>query len=176
MAQSSNNSRRTFHPRRPRPMQPQKRLLCLFLILSSGIVRASSGQMTTLGIAAGSSHALALRSDGTVWAWGTNQLGELGISNLTESVFPARVSGLSNIVNIAAGSTNSLAVQTNGTVWAWGNNIGGQLGNGTSTNSPVPTQVTRITNAIAVSGGISHSLALLANGQVMSWGTNANFQ
>ena len=105
--------------------------------------------MTTLGIAAGSSHALALRSDGTVWAWGTNQLGELGISNLTESVFPARVAGLSNIVSIAAGSTNSLAVQTNGTVWAWGNNIGGQLGNGTSTNSPVPAQVTRITNAIA---------------------------
>ena len=128
--------------------------------------------MTTLGIAAGQSQALALRSDGSVWTWGTNQVGEMGISNLTGSYFPLRIPGLTNVTGIAAGWQHSLAVEGNGTVWAWGDNSGGQLGNGNS-NSAVPVQVTGITNAVARIGRICYSLALLANGQVLAWGTNS---
>jgi RHS repeat-associated protein len=145
------------------------------LFASTGALLADSTQMNTVSVSAGQDHALALRSDGSVWSWGTNQTGQLG-TGLSNSVFPVRVSGVSGVVGIGAGWNHSLAVQTNGTVWAWGTNDSGQLGNGTSTPTNVPVQVTRITNAIAVSGGLSHSLALLANGQVMSWGLNSSDQ
>lgn len=150
------------------------RIFCLFLI-GTVTLHADSWQMTTLGIAAGQSQALALRSDGSVWTWGTNLVGEMGISNLTGSYFPLRISGVSNVTGIAAGWQHSLAVENNGTVWAWGANNGGELGNGNN-NSAVPVQVSGITNAVAVSGGFAHSLALLSNGQVMAWGTNAQGQ
>ena len=149
----------------------------LFLLLTSvSGLRADSWQMTTLSVVAGQSQALALRSDGSVWAWGVNQSGEIGISNLASSSFPVRVAGVSNVINIAAGWQHSLAVETNGTVWAWGNNIVGQLGNGSYNTSSVPVQVLGITNAISVAGGGFHSLALLANGQVLGWGANGNGQ
>jgi RHS repeat-associated protein len=146
------------------------RVSCFFLI-GTVTLHADSWQMTTVGIAAGQSQALALRSDGSVWTWGTNQVGEMGISNLTGSYFPLRVPGVSGVTGIAAGWQHSLAVENNGTVWAWGDNSGGELGNANS-NSAVPVPVTGITNAAGVSGGFAFSLALLANGQVLAWGTN----
>jgi len=139
------------------------------------------GNATTLAIAAGQGHALALRSDGTVWAWGANHYGQLGVPGVSFAEFPMRVAGLSNIVSIAAGADHSLAVQSNGHVWAWGANESGQLGNGNFTSSTVPVSVAGITNAVAVAGGGfegqgSHSLALLSSGMVMAWGTNADGQ
>jgi RHS repeat-associated protein len=155
---------------------PLLRLFCLLLFCTS-TVRADVGDMTTLSIAAGEGHGLALRSDGTVWAWGENVYGPLGVPSVTFADFPLRVAGLSNIVSIAAGADHSLAVQSNGTVWAWGTNDYGQLGTGNLTWSTVPVQVVGITNAVAVAGGGfersgSHSLALLSNGRVMAWGYN----
>ena len=152
-------------------------LLLGLIITGADTLRAASGQMTTLSIAAGVNQVLALRSDGSVWVWGTNQVGELGISNLTSSTFPVRLAALTGVAGIAAGWQHSLAVATNGTVWAWGNNAGGQLGNGSNYSaSAVPVPVSGITNAIQVAGGANHSLALLANGRVMAWGTNAQTQ
>ena len=145
--------------------------LSCFFALTAGTALANSYQITTLGIAAGQRHCLALRSDGSVWSWGTNQFGQMG-NGVSNSVFPLRVSSISNVIGIAAGWNHSLAI-SNGTVWAWGTNDGGQLGNGATTNSPTPVHVAIISNAIAVSGGVSHSLALLANGRVVAWGTNS---
>ena len=158
---------------------PSARLLALLLLSVPNLhlLHAASGQMTTLSIATGQSQGLALRSDGSVWTWGTNIYGEMGVSNLTSSTFPVRIPGVSGVVGISAGPQHSLAVITNGTVWAWGSNIGGQLGNGSNyAASVVPVKVSRITNAVAVAGGGNHSLALLANGQVMAWGTNSSAQ
>lgn len=147
-----------------------------FFLLSVVSLHAASGQMTTLGIAAGQSQALALRSDGSVWAWGTNLFGEMGISNVTSSSFPLPVPGVSNVVNISAGWQHSVAAETNGTAWAWGTNGSGQLGIGNNNSSPVPVPVSGITNAVMVAGGGLHSLALLANGQIMAWGGNGQGQ
>ncbi len=147
-------------------------LLVGVLAIGAGSAQAASGQMNTLGVSGGQYHALALRSDGSVWSWGTNQTGQLG-TGIPNSVFPVRVPGLGVAAGIGAGWNHSLAALTNGTVWTWGANDSGQLGNGTTNaTSAVSAQVTRITNAIAVSGGQSHSLTLLANGQVMAWGVN----
>ena len=89
-------------------------------------------------VAAGFAHSLALRSDGTVWAWGENLDGQLGDGGRSDRHMPAQVPGLSGVVAIAAGEAHSLALRSDGTVWAWGSNTSGQLGDGTNTPSADP--------------------------------------
>jgi alpha-tubulin suppressor-like RCC1 family protein len=128
-------------------------------------------------VAGGVTHSLALKSDGTVWAWGFNDVGQLGngTTSSTANPNPVQASGLTDVVAIAAGSNHSLAVKSDGTVWAWGFNSQGMLGNGTSgtgTNSNVPVQASNLTDATDVSGGNFHSIALESDGTVWAWGAN----
>ena len=106
---------------------------------------------TPLAIAGGYNHSLALKSDGTVAAWGGNGFGQTNI--------PV---GLSNVVAIAGGRYHSLALKSDGTVAAWGENGSGQ------TTIPVG-----LGNVVAIAGGDYHSLALKSDGTVAAWGYNA---
>ncbi|NMC00696.1 MAG: hypothetical protein GYA35_10490, partial [Thermoanaerobaculaceae bacterium] len=123
-------------------------------------------------ITGGYYHSLALKSDGTVWAWGHNNYGQLGDGTTTDRLTPVQVQNLTNIVAIAGGSSHSLALKSDGTVWAWGYNNYGQLGDGTTTNRLTPIQVQNLTNIVAITGGGSHSLALKSDGTVWAWGYN----
>jgi alpha-tubulin suppressor-like RCC1 family protein len=123
-------------------------------------------------IAAGESHSLALRGDGTVWAWGSNNVGQLGDGTDTERHTPVRVLGLENAVAVAAGNKHSLALRTDGTVWAWGYNGSGRLGDNTTTDENIPVRVLGMENAVAVACGSAHSLALRGDGTVWAWGNN----
>jgi alpha-tubulin suppressor-like RCC1 family protein len=130
-------------------------------------------------IAAGYWHGLALRIDGTVWAWGSNSYGQLGDNSQSERYAPVRVSGLTNVIAIAAGTEFSLALKGDGTVWAWGDNSYGQLGDGNgggSAFSAVPVQVSGLTGITAISGGYQHALALKNDGTVRAWGRNDVYQ
>lgn len=127
-------------------------------------------------IAAGRSHSLGLKSDGTVLAWGDNSSGQLGNNSTTSSNVPVQVSSFSNAIRIAAGGNHSVAARNGGSVVSWGSNSNGQLGNGTNTNSNVPVSVSSLTGAIAVSGGQGHSLALKNDGSIRSWGMNGSGQ
>jgi len=89
----------------------------------------------------GYGHTLALKSDGTVWAWGNNDRGQLGVGDTNNRSLPVQVSGLTNIVAIATGDQHSLALRSDGTVWAWGYNGYGQLGDGTTFTRTTPVQV-----------------------------------
>src|SRR5205085_1017470 len=121
-------------------------------------------------IAAGLYHSLALKSDGTVWAWGRNIEGELGNGTTTTTVpygsnTPVAVSGLHGVVAIAGGAYHSLALKSDGTVWTWGYNFYGVLGNGTTTTtspsgSTTPAAVSGLSGVVAIAGGQVHSLAL----------------
>jgi len=134
-------------------------------------------------ISAGSSFSLALGNDGSVYAWGANEYGQLGNNSTTKSLVPVKVKGpggtgeLSGIHAISAGSSFSLALGNDGSVYAWGNN-GGQLGNGTTTNSPVPVKVKgvggtgELSGIKTISAGTSYSLALGNDGSVYAWGSN----
>jgi alpha-tubulin suppressor-like RCC1 family protein len=127
-------------------------------------------------IAGGGDHSLALKNDGTVWAWGYNFSGQLGNGTNTDSKTPVTVNSLTNVIAIASEGNTSLALKNDGTVWAWGNNSSGQLGNGTTISSNIPVQVSNLTNIILIASGASHSLALKSDGTVWVWGSNSNGQ
>jgi alpha-tubulin suppressor-like RCC1 family protein len=131
------------------------------------------GLANVVAIAGGASHSLAMKSDGTIWAWGDNSAGELGNGNTTNSSTPVQVAGFSGAVAIAAGGNLSVAVKSGGTVWAWGNNGSGQLGNGTTTNSSTPVQASGLTGETAVGAGNNYSLGLKSDGTVWAWGSNS---
>ena len=149
---------------------------------------------TVVAISAGSSHILALCSDGTVVAWGGNGNGELGNngtlnSNLPVAVDTAAADGSAlfgkTVVAIAAGDSHSLALCSDGTVAAWGYNGNGELGNNASADSPVPVAVDNTLahgsalftkTVVAISGGNSHSLALCSDGTLVAWGDNSEGQ
>lgn len=138
-------------------------------------VKALPGtNLTTLSIAASDDFAYAVRSDGSVWAWGTNRVGELGVApgTLSSINFPLRVAGITNAVMVAAGHYHGLALTANGQIFAWGTNNAGQLGNNSTTSSSTPVQVQNITNAIYIGAGRDHSVALLSDGTIRTWGDN----
>ena len=144
---------------------------------------------TVVAVAAGGSHSLALCSDGTVAAWGSNFSGQLGDNTTAGRLLPvavnkaAGVSALATkmVVGVAAGSNHSLARCSDGTVAAWGNNSQGELGNGNGANRLVPTAIAAsLANSgkivVAVAAGFSHSLALCSDGTVAAWGDNSRGQ
>ncbi len=122
---------------------------------------------------------LALKEDGTVWAWGGNNYGQLGNGTTTDQSSPVRVGALTNIVAIAAGSWHSLALRSDGTVWAWGANWHGELGDGTNDDRTSPVQVKGLdgqgflTDVVAIDAGDGYSMALKSDGTVWAWGYNA---
>jgi alpha-tubulin suppressor-like RCC1 family protein len=123
-------------------------------------------------IMGGEMHNFALKTDGTVWAWGNNMFGQLGNGeDVKFSAVPVQVSNLSSIISIGGRGYHSLAVKSDGTVWAWGWNSKGELGNGTAEKfSKVPLQVVGLTKPSVVSGGYQFSLALMPDGTVCQWG------
>ncbi|WP_256760784.1 cadherin-like beta sandwich domain-containing protein [Cohnella sp. WQ 127256] len=123
-------------------------------------------------VVAGGYHSLALKSDGTVLAWGGNAFGQLGDDTEIDRSTPIQVTGLSGVTKIAAGNTHSLALKSDGTVWAWGNNNYGQLGDDTGINRSTPVQVTGLSGVTAIAAGFSHSMALKSDGTVWAWGSN----
>ena len=145
-----------------------------------------SGLSGVTAIAAGNFHSLALKSDGTLWAWGYNYSGQLGDGMFTpQPLFgiptPAQVLGsggggyLTGVTAVAA-SFHSLALKSDSTVWTWGYNVGGQLGDGTRTDRNAPVQVIGLSGVTAVAAGGFHSLALKSDGTVWTWGYNFNGQ
>lgn len=108
---------------------------------SSSVPMQIVGLAGITAIAAGWYHATALKSDGTVSAWGDNTYGGLGDGTVTRRYTPVQVSSLSNVVAISNGYQFSMAKTSNGTVKAWGYNGYGQLGDGTTTNRLTPVSV-----------------------------------
>jgi len=135
-----------------------------------------SGLTDVIAIAAGNLHTVAVKSDGTVWAWGSNSTGQLGNGTTTDSNVPVQVSGLAHVIAVAAGSSHTVALDSDGTVRAWGDNTYGQLGDGTNTQETTPVKVNDLSDAIAVAAGSIHTAAVKTDGTVWAWGRNSNGQ
>ena len=131
-----------------------------------------SGLAGITAIAGGLFHSLALRADGTAWAWGRDDVGELGNGAPASSTsLPVQVA-LTGIIDIAAGGYHSLAVRADGTTWAWGFNAYGQLGIGTTVDALSPVMVSGLPGMRHVAAGFVHSMSLAADGSAWSWGSS----
>jgi alpha-tubulin suppressor-like RCC1 family protein len=135
------------------------------------------GALTTWSsISAGGIHALAVKTDGTLWSWGHNGDGRLGQGNLTYLSSPKQVGALTTWSSISAGSAHSLAIKTDGTLWSWGYNTYGGLGLGDATQRSSPVQVGALTTWSSISAADLHSVAIKTDGTLWSWGLNAQGQ
>jgi Regulator of chromosome condensation (RCC1) repeat len=147
----------------------------------------SPGVDQVVAIAAGGTHALALRADGTVWGWGTNSDWELGVTTPSGpggSDTPVQATGLAQVRSIATGDDHGLALRADGSVWAWGKNDHGQVGVPQGANCPyhprpcvqAPVPVPGLRAIKAVAAARDSSFALGADGTVWAWGDNGNRQ
>jgi alpha-tubulin suppressor-like RCC1 family protein len=124
-----------------------------------------------VALAIGGSHTLALRKDGTLWAWGNNDSGQLGVGPAPQYNAPQQIGLDSNWAAITAGENHSLALKTDGSLWAWGENAG-QLGDGTDANRYAPVRIGAESSWEAVSAGSWHTLGLKKDGSLWAWGDN----
>jgi alpha-tubulin suppressor-like RCC1 family protein len=124
-------------------------------------------------VAGGGTHSIGLKSDGTVWTWGYNLYGQLGLgyTNSFENT-PVNVPSLSGIIRIAAGNTHTTVLKNDGTVWSFGRNLSGQLGDGTTAQRATPVRVSGLSGVVDIAAGPEggHTLALKSDGTVWAWG------
>jgi alpha-tubulin suppressor-like RCC1 family protein len=124
-----------------------------------------------------SGHALALKTDGTLWSWGKNEYGQLGNSTTINLSSPVQIGVDTNWAHISAGNAHSSAVKTDGTLWSWGRNEYGQLGTNTSISISVssPVQIGSNTWWKYVVCGLDTTFAIRGDkdeGRLYSWGSN----
>lgn len=129
-----------------------------------------------VAVAAGAEHSVALKRDGTVWAWGQNSLGQLGNGQTTDvNTKPTMVSNLTGIMRIAAGDNHTVALKQDQTsVWAWGMNSEGQLGDGGLEKKLIPIRVEGMRDVTTIATGNNHTIAIKDDGTVWAWGRNTS--
>jgi len=124
-------------------------------------------------VAAGESHTLALKADGTIWAWGENHSWQLGDGTRKPRSTPIRSVPGNDWKQVATG-LHCLGLKKNGSLWAWGNNWAGELGTGSTNNSTVPVQVGSSTNWTKVWANNIESVGLQSDGSLWAWGADAD--
>ena len=121
---------------------------------------------------AGSFHTCWVKtSDKTLWCWGGNGQGQLGLGDRTNRLIPTKVN-ISNVSQVSTGDRHTCATKTDGTLWCWGDNYNGQLGLGDRTDRLIPKQL-YFNNVSQVSGGGSHTCAAKSDGTLWCWGDNS---
>ena len=119
-----------------------------------------------------------IKTDGTLWGWGSNYLGSLGDNTLTNRSSPVQsITGGTNWKQVATGDYNTAAIKTDGTLWTWGANTKGEIGDNTITSRSSPVQtITGGTNWKQVSCGSSYMTAIKSDGTLWTWGSNLSGQ
>src|SRR5450759_4266138 len=133
---------------------------------------AMTPSIARLQIAAGWLSGYAIKLNGSLWSWGNNVFGQLGLGDTRHRRLPTRVGRSTGWATIAAGE-HCLAVKRDGSLWSWGSNDTGQLGLD-SGNNGLRTRPRRVAGADwkAVGVGVEFSVALKRNGSLWTWGNN----
>ena len=154
-------------------------------------------------VAAGDRHRLAIKTDGTLWSWGLNYSGQLGIGSFVAQATPTRLGTGTQWKKVSAAGAYSVALKHNGTLWVWGNGVvspvrvgtdadwvdvsaslalksNGSLwdwvGNGTTIDRAAPVRIGSSNQWSAMAGGNGHSLAVQSDGTLWAWGSNSQGQ
>lgn len=123
-------------------------------------------------VAAGGDFTVALKTNGTLWAWGGNDYGQLGNGTVVSAAQPVQV--LDQVTAVSAGDYHVAAIRADGTLWTWGDNLYGQLGDGTRDSMSAPHQVLADVR-FAVMGDY-HAAAISTDGTLYTWGSNLDGQ
>lgn len=127
-------------------------------------------------LGAGNYSSMGVRSDGTLWTWGNNANGELGLGNTTDRTTPTQVTfpGGLRVRNASIGWKHAIAMDEAGEVWTWGDNVAGGVGNGTTTDAHSPVKITLPggRRARQVIAGGDMTFVQCTDGTVYSWGRN----
>jgi alpha-tubulin suppressor-like RCC1 family protein len=127
-------------------------------------------------IASGGTHSMGIRADGTLWAWGGNSYGQLGLDDTNGRASPVQVGDATNWASVACGDYHTLAVRSDGTLWAWGRNTNGRLGLGDTNQRSYPEKVGSATNWASVACGSNFTMAVRSDGTLWAWGRNSDGQ
>ena len=157
-------------------MHMKKRIMCSFLTivmtmsLMAGIapVNAASSKIQVQTISTGYNHTAVIKTDGSLWTWGENSVGQLGDGTKIDRKTMVKV--MDNAAAVSVGSSYTAVIKTDGSLWTWGNNGYGQLGDGTNKDRYKPVKV--MDNVAAVSAGGSHTAAIKTDGSLWTWGSN----
>ncbi len=139
---------------------------------SGGTITYTGSISNWASVSAGYSHTLAIKTDGTLWAWGNNDYGQLGDGTNISRINPVQIGTATNWASVSAQRYHTLARKTDGTLWAWGRNTYGQLGIGSTINKNSPIQIGTSSNWVSITAGGNHSFGIKANGTLWAWGFN----
>lgn len=135
----------------------------------SSPVQVASASLTWSKIVSGGGTTLAIKSNGTLWGWGENSNGQLGLGNTISYSSPKQVGALTTWASIAGNNQVGMGITTGGQLWSWGSNTFSTLGGGSSRSSPV--QIGTDTNWLqVVCGGYFNAFAIKTNGTLWAWG------
>ncbi|MFZ4400992.1 MAG: T9SS type A sorting domain-containing protein [Bacteroidales bacterium] len=140
------------------------------------LLQLNISAQTWLKVSCGTEFSVALRSDSTLWAWGANMNGQLGIGNLNTVYTPVQIGSDHNWKDIVAAAMHCLALKSDGSLWAWGLNANGQLGNAGNTNSSFPVKIGNATDWEKIYAGQAHSFSIKTDGSLWAWGYNYSGQ
>lgn len=127
-------------------------------------------------VAAGNAHAVARRTDGTVWAWGMGSLGQIGDGGQSNRLSPVQLAGLTGVVDIAAGDAHSVALLADETLATWGADYSGQLNSGLAHRKLTPSMAIPAAGFAHVAAGDRHAVGLRPDGTVRTWGSGRDGQ
>ena len=151
-----------------------------FTSTSSPVLTSAPSGTSWIAVSGGANHTLAIKSDNTLWSWGYNFYGQLGLGSVfSETSSPVAVTASTSWSKISHGYTHTLGIKTDGTLWAWGYNLYGELGDNTVggiKNSPVLVSGPASTSWTSIAAGRNFSLAITSTGQLYAWGLGTSGQ
>ena len=153
-------------------------ILVVILLLFSGCTGSGADDGPVIhsvsAVTTGSTHTLAVATDGTLWAWGDNTNGQLGDGTKSASSVPKQIGTATDWSAVAAGSYHSIALKTDGALYAWGSNGWGQLGAGDGVSEYLVPTLIGTNHWNVISAGSVHTAAIDSNGYMWSWGFNTD--
>lgn len=142
--------------------------------VGDGNSRSSPTQIGTLTnwkqVSAGFKYGIAVKTDGTLWAWGLNNAGQLGLGDLVHRSSPVQIGSLTDWKLVSCGYSTAFAIKTDGTLWGWGSASLGVLGDGTQVGKSSPVQIGFLTNWKYVFAGPQETFAIKTDGTLWVWG------
>ena len=113
-------------------------------------------------------YSMAIKTDGSLWAWGSNYYGQIGDGTTQDTSTPVKI--MDSVVSVSAGGSHTMAIRTDGNLWAWGVNNCGQIGDGTGQSKFLPVKI--MDSVLSVSAGGDHTMAIRTDGSLWAWGCN----